>query len=359
MSNPRLARFSNFGPNWYAVVMGTAIIPGAGIALPHQFPGAIHVWRVVAVLAFLELLALVVARGIHWFAHTDQARAGLLDPAVAPFYACVSLAFLAVGLISYTVGHTFLPDGLAITLSAVLWTIGTVIGIVCAVGLTVLMIVKHDLKILAAGPAWLLPPTGTMVSAAFAKPLLEHLDPGQGKALLVVTLYAMFGLDLLMTIVVLPLVLHRLFVHGPLPVQATPALFMVIAPFGQGVNALGNLGDQAIHSGLPTPYAEGLQALAVVGGVPLMGFTLLWGAICLVLLGWAFSQGLKFSMAWWGIPFSWGTIVTGLTNLTKHTELHALSWFTVACYVVLAASFLYGWPITAWRLITGKLPAQA
>src|SRR5689334_3940402 len=199
--------------------MGTAIIPGAGIGLPHQFPGAEQVWQVFAVLAFGSLLALVVARGIHWFAHAGQARAGLLDPAVAPFYACVSLAFLAVGLISWTVGHTFLPDGFAIGLSTTLWIIGTTAGIACAVGLTLLMIVKHQLTIAAAGPAWLLPPTGTMVSAAFAKPLLEHLDPGQGKSLLIIALYAMFGLDLLMTIVVLPLVLHRLFVNGPLPIQ--------------------------------------------------------------------------------------------------------------------------------------------
>ncbi|MFI5735865.1 hypothetical protein ACIA49_37480 [Kribbella sp. NPDC051587] len=352
-----MTRFRYVGPNWYAVVMGTAIIPGAGIGLPHQFPGAVHVWQVFAVLAFLSLLLLVVARGIHWFAYADQARAGLLDPAVAPFYACVSLAFLAVGLISWTVGHTFLPDGFAIGLSAVLWTIGTIVGIVCAVGLTLLMIIKHDLAIAAAGPAWLLPPTGTMVSAAFAKPLLEHLDPGQGKALLVIALYGMFGLDLLMTIVVLPLILQRLFVNGPLPLPATPALFIVIAPFGQGVNALGNLGDQSVRSGLPAPYAEGLQALSIVGGVPLMGFTLLWGAICLAMLVWAFRKGLKFSMAWWGIPFSWGTIVTGMTNISKHTEIGALSWFTVACYVVLAVLFCYGWPITLWRLVTGKLPA--
>lgn len=93
----RWAAFRYLGPNWYAAIMGTAIIPGAGIALPHQFPGALRVWQVFAVLAFLELLVLVVARGLHWYFHTDQARADLLDPTVAPFYACISLAFLATG----------------------------------------------------------------------------------------------------------------------------------------------------------------------------------------------------------------------------------------------------------------------
>ena len=127
--HPRLGAFRYLGPNWYAVVMGTAIIPGAGILLPHQFPGSLRVWQATAVLAFLELVVLVISRGIHWAFHTDQARADLLDATVAPFYACVSLAFLAVGLVSYTVGHTFLPDGVAITLSAVLWSIGTVVGL--------------------------------------------------------------------------------------------------------------------------------------------------------------------------------------------------------------------------------------
>jgi tellurite resistance protein TehA-like permease len=353
---PWLQPFRYVGPNWYAVVMGTAIVPGAGIVLPHQFPGSLRVWQATAVLAFLELVVLVTSRGLHWIFHTDQARADLLDATVAPFYACVSLAFLAVGLICYTVGHTFLPNGVAITLSAVLWSIGTVVGLICSVALTVLMITKHDLTVVGQSPAWLLPPTGTMVSAAFAAPLLEHMAAGQGKALLLVSLYAMVGLDLLMTLVVFPLVMQRLFVYGPLPVQATPALLLGIAPFGQAVNALGNLGDQATKSGIPAPYDSGLKALAIVGGVPIMGFTLLWAAVCVVMLAWAFTKGLKFSMAWWSAPFSWGTIVTGMAGIARHTGIKALSWFTVACYVVLCLLVLYAWPQTLWGLITRTLP---
>ena len=352
----RWRAFRHLGPNWYAAIMGTAIIPGAGIALPHQFPGALRVWQVFAVLAFVELVALVVARGIHWYAHSDQARADLLDPTVAPFYACISLAFLATGLICYTVGHTFLPDSLAIGLSTTLWTIGTLVGLVCAVGLTLLMIIKYDLSIIGQSPAWLLPPTGTMVSAAFALPLLQHLDPGQGKALFVTCLYAMFGLDLIMTIVVLPLVLQRLFVHGPLPIQATPLLFIAIAPFGQGVNALGNLGDQATKAGLPAPFDTGLQTLSIVAGVPIMGFTLLWAALCVAMIVWAFGKGLKFSMAWWATPFSWGTIVTGMSVISHHTGIEALGWFTVAMYVGLCVLFLYTWPQTFWGLVKRRLP---
>jgi len=152
--------------------------------------------------------------------------------------------------------------------------------------------------------------------------------------------------------------MQRLFVHGPLPVQSTPALLIGIAPFGQGVNALGNLGDQAIKSGIPAPFDSGLEALSIVGGVPIMGFTLLWGAVCLAMLVWGFTKGLKFSMAWWAAPFSWGTIVTGMTSITRHTGIEALSWFTVACYVVLCLLVLYAWPQTIWGIITHKLPAD-
>ncbi|MGW7681672.1 SLAC1 family transporter [Kribbella sp. NPDC054772] len=357
--NARLTAFRYVGPNWYAVVMGTAIIPGAGVMLPHQFPGALQVWQVFTVLAFVELLAVVIARCIHWYVHTDQARADLLDPTVAPFYACVSLAFLATGLVCYTVGHTFLPDSLAIGLSATLWTIGTVVGLACAVGLTLLMIIKQDLSIVGQSPAWLLPPTGTMVSAAFALPLLQHQSAGQGKALFVVCLYAMFGLDLIMTLVVLPLVMQRLFVHGPLPIQLTPLLFIAIAPFGQAVNALGNLGDQATNAGLPAPFDTGLQTLSVVAGVPIMGFTLLWAAVCVAMLVRAFGKGLTFSMAWWATPFSWGTIVTGMAVISRHTGIEALSWFTVVCYAGLCALFLYAWPQTLRALLNRNLPAAA
>ncbi|KIF73662.1 C4-dicarboxylate ABC transporter, partial [Streptomyces sp. 150FB] len=66
--------------------MGTSILATAGAALPASVPGlrtgCVAVWAVSVV----ALAVLLPARACHWAYHRDQARAHLLDPAVAPFY---------------------------------------------------------------------------------------------------------------------------------------------------------------------------------------------------------------------------------------------------------------------------------
>ncbi len=97
LAAPRLPALRHLGPNWYATVMGTAVVANAGAALPLAVPGlraaCVLVWGLSAVL----LGVLLAARAGHWAYHRDQAKAHLLDPAVAPFYGCLSMALLAVG----------------------------------------------------------------------------------------------------------------------------------------------------------------------------------------------------------------------------------------------------------------------
>ncbi|HEY4316275.1 MAG TPA: TDT family transporter [Herbaspirillum sp.] len=349
--------FRHIGPNWYAAVMGISIIPSAGIALPHQFPGALHIWQLLWLLTFAAFVVLVAARAIHFIFHADQARAHFMDPAMAPFYACKSIAFLAVGLVTYTVGKTVIGEQAALVIDIVLFVIGTLLGLIVAAGVMLTMILRHDLKMVGTSPVWLLPAMGPMVSAAFAGPLLAHMDAGANQQLLILGLYAMFGLDLLATMIVFPMVLQRLFLHGPLPIQATPALFLGLAPFGQAVNAVNNLGDAVVRSGLAAPYGDAFAAFALLFGVPVMGFTLLWLAVSLVMVIRAQMQGMKFSMVWWSFGFPLGTVVTGMEGITRHTGLAALSWFTVAVYLLLCflvgATFLH----TVAGLVSGKLLA--
>ena len=140
---PRATAVRHLGPNWYAAVMGTAIVATAGSALPLGIPALRTVWAAVWALSLGLLLALVAARTLHWRHHRDQARAHLLDPATAPFYGCLAMALLAVGGGAVTVGREWIgPDG-ALLLDAVLFTAGTVVGLAAAVAVPYLMAVRH------------------------------------------------------------------------------------------------------------------------------------------------------------------------------------------------------------------------
>lgn len=346
----------HFGPNWYATVMGTSIVASAGVALPVHVPGLRAACTAVWLLSALLLAAVLTARAGHWAAHRDQARAHLLDPAVAPFYGCLSMALLAVGGSGMVVGRDVIGHPAALALNVVLYTAGTLTGLAAAVAVPYLMIVRHRPEPGTASPVWLLPVVAPMVSAALGPLLVPELPAGQGREALLLGCYAMFGLSLLATLVMLPLVFGRLVHRGPLPLALTPTLFLVLGPLGQSTTAVNALADVAPDA-VPGAYASALSAFAVLYGVPVMGFALLWLALAVALVVRAARGGMTFSMTWWGFTFPVGTCVTGAAGLARHTGLSAYTWLAVALYVLLVSAWAVAGVRTMRGLVSGALLA--
>ncbi len=346
------------GPNWYASIMGTAIVANAGATLPYQLPGQRVACQLVWALSAVALAVLLTARAGHWLHHRDQARAHLLDPAVAPFYGCLSMALLAVGGGTLIVGKDLIGTGAAVAVDAVLFTAGTAIGLVMAVTVPYLMVVRHQVEAGQATPVWLLPLVAPMVSAALGPLLIPHLPAGQPREAMLLACYAMFGISLLATLLMLPLVFGRLIVGGPLPLALTPTLFLVLGPLGQSTTAVNQLADMAPQS-IGAPYAGALGAFAVVYGVPVMGFALLWMALAAAMLVRAARNGMGFSMTWWALTFPVGTCVTGAAGLARHTGLTAFAWLAAALFLALLTAWLLAAAHTLRGLFTGRLLAAA
>lgn len=358
---PRTARITlatrHLGPNWYASVMGTAIIAGAGATLPVHVPGLRTACTAVWAFSLLMLTALVTARTLHWVHHRDQARAHLLDPAVAPFYGCLSMALLAVGGGALLVGEDWIGTSAAVALDAVLFTVGTVIGLAAAVAIPYLMIVKHRAEPGQASPVWLLPLVAPMVSAALGPLLVPHLPAGQAQETLLFACFAMFGLSLLATLVTLPLIFARLLTGGSFPIALTPALFLVLGPLGQSTTAVNKFADTAMSGVVPAPYDQGFAVFAVLYGVPVMGFALLWLALAGAMVVRARRRGMGFAMTWWAFTFPVGTCVTGAEGLGKHTGLAVYDWLAVALYALLVTAWAVALTQTLRGVLNGRLLA--
>ncbi|WP_267246262.1 TDT family transporter [Streptomyces sp. PR69] len=356
----RAPSLRHLGPNWYATVMGTAIVANAGAALPGVLPFGVPglrtactaVWALSAAL----LAVVLTARAGHLVHHRDQARAHLHDPSVAPFYGCLAMALLAVGIGTLTVGADVIGEGPATAAAAVLYLAGTVIGLASSVAIPYLMVVRHEVRPGSASPVWLLPVVPPMVSAAFGPLLIPQLPAGQWRESLLLTSYALFGVSLLATLVILPAVFARLVHHGPLPVALTPALFLVLGPLGQSTTAVGKLADVAPQA-VPAPYASGFAAFAVVYGVPVMGFALLWLALAGMMTVRAVRAGMPFAMTWWAFTFPVGTCVTGAASLAAHTRLAAFAWLAGGLYVLLLAAWAVASVCTVRGLVSKELLA--
>ncbi|MGW2644484.1 TDT family transporter [Streptomyces sp. NPDC001393] len=354
-SAARAARVRHLGPNWYAAVMGTAVLGSAGVALPAHAAALRDVFAGAWAVSLLLLVTLLAARVLHWAHHRDRARADLLDPAMAPFYGCLSMALLAVGGGAMTAGKDMVGAQTAVALDAVLFTAGTAVGLAAAVTVPYLMAVRHRVEPAQAIPAWLLPLVAPMVSAALGPLLVPHLPAGQPRETLLLACLALFGLSLLATLLMLPLVFARL-VSGPLPLALTPTLFLVLGPLGQSTTAVGKIADAA-PGVVPAPYGRGLDVFSVLYGVPVMGFALLWLALALAHVVRARRQGMGFALSWWAFTFPVGTCVTGAMALARHTGLAAYDALAVALYALLAAAWAAAATGTVRGLLSGELLA--
>ncbi|MEU5698424.1 TDT family transporter [Streptomyces aurantiacus] len=355
-ARPRARSVRHLGPNWYASVMGTAVVATAGAGLPFGVPGLRTVCTAFWALALAMLVVLLLARTAHWTHHRDQAVTHLLDPATAPFYGCLSMALLAVGGGALVVGRDWIGTPAAVALDAVLFTAGNLIGLTAAVAVPYLMVVRHRVDATQVTPVWLLPVVAPMVSAALGPLLVPHLPAGEPRETLLLACFAMFGLSLLATLVMLPMIFARLVTGGPLPLALTPALFLVLGPLGQSTTAVATFAVAA-PGVVPAPYDQGFVVLAVLYGVPVTGFALFWLALAGALVVRARRRGMGFTMTWWAFTFPVGTCVTGTEGLARHTGLAVYDGLAVALFLLLLVAWSVAAAHTARGLLSGRLLA--
>lgn len=342
--------FAHIGPNWFASVMGTGIVANAAVLLPRQVPGLQPFATAVWVLAALWLVALVAITAVHWIRHPGNARAHASNPAMAPFYGAPPMALMTVGAGALLAGHHVIGMPAAIVVAFVLWTLGTLGGLASSALVPYWLFTRHDVRLEHTFATWLMPVVPPMVSAATGAALIPHLPEGQAREAMLLACYAMFGLSLMASLVIITLVWGRLAYEKTGPVGTTPTLFIVLGPLGQSITAANLLGHQA-ELAIPAPFATGFRAIGVVYGAPVWGFAMLWLVVATALVVRAARRGMGFSLTWWSFTFPVGTVVTGTSLLATASGLDVLAWIAVALYLLLIAA----WVVAASRTAHGAL----
>ncbi|MFD3453188.1 TDT family transporter [Streptomyces sp. NPDC058691] len=336
--------FRDLGPNWYASVMGTGIVAVAAAGLPVHIPGLRTFATVVWALAAGWLVVLTAAWSVHWTRHPERGRAHAGNPVMAHFWGAPAMALMTVGVGTLTLGSAWIGERPALVVDAVLWSAGTLLGLVTWVWIPYRAMTDHRVTEDAAFGGWLMPVVPPMVSAATGAALIPHLAPGQGRLTLLLACYAMFGMSLIASLVIITQVWSRLVHHKTGPAAMVPTLWIVLGPLGQSVTAANLLGGVA-PSVLPRPYATGAEVFGLLYGVPVWGFAMMWLALAAALTVRTARHGLPFSLTWWSFTFPVGTCVTGTSALAL--RLHATAFQGAA--VVLGALLLVAWLTVAVR----------
>ena len=317
--------FASLGPNWFASVMGTGIVATAAATLPVQWPGLRGFATAVWVLAAAWLVVLAAAEVVHWSRYREAARGHARNPVMVQFYGAPPMALLTVGAGALLLGPGLIGAHAALIVNAVLWPLGTLGGLAAALAVPYLMFTRLRAAPDAAFGGWLMPVVPPMVSAATGALLIPHLPAGQARLTLLLACYAMFGISLIASVVVITQLWQRLVRHSVGPAAMVPTLWIVLGPLGQSITAAGLLGGVA-RLALPAPYGVAFQAFGVVYGVPVWGFAMLWAALATAITIRAARARIPFSLTWWSFTFPVGTLVTGTTSLALHTGAGLFRW---------------------------------
>lgn len=350
MTTTEADRLRQFGPNWFASVMGTGIVATAGATLPVHVPGLRGFSHVVWVAAAILLVVLSVAVSVQWLRHPRVAHDHAHNPQMAHFFGAAPMALMTVGSGALLLGKDLIGERIAVDLAWVLWAAGTAGGLFTAATIPFLMFTQLNVEPDAAFGGWLMPVVPPMVSAASGALLVPHMAPGTGRTTMLYGCYAMFGLSLMAALIITTMIWSRLAHYGTSGTARVPTLWIVLGPLGQGITAAGLLGGVA---GLAAPpeIADGMGVFAVLFGVPVWGFAVLWIALATQLTVRTMRRGMPFALTWWSLTFPVGTFVTGTTQLALHTHLPALAWAAALAY----AALLGTWALVAVRTARGSV----
>jgi tellurite resistance protein TehA-like permease len=273
---------------------------------------------------------------------------------MAQFYGAPPMAMLTVGSGALLLGKDVIGLHAAVTADAVLWSLGTLTGLAASAAIPYLMFTRHRIEQQTTLATWLMPIVPPMVSAATGAALIPHLAHGQAQLTLLLGCYAMFGLSLIASLVIISLVWARLAYHGPGPAETVPTFWIVLGPLGQSITAANLLGAQARHV-IGAPYATAMKAMGVLYGIPVWGFAMLWLVLAAAITVHTARQHLPFTLTWWSFTFPVGTVVTGTSELALHTHLDAFNGASVALYALLVAAWLIAAANTLRGALTGRL----
>jgi tellurite resistance protein TehA-like permease len=253
------------------------------------------------------------------------------------------MALMTVGGGTLVLGRDVIGPA-AVGIDWVLWLAGTALGLVTAVWIPYLMMTRHDIGHGDAFGGWLMPVVPPMVSAANGALLIPHVAAGQGRLTLLLACYAMFGISLFASVIIITQVWSRLVTHKLGPAAMVPTLWIVLGPLGQSVTAAGNLGTVAAHV-LPAPYAAGAAVFALLYGVPTWGFAMMWLVLAATITLRTARRGLPFALTWWSFTFPVGTCVTGTISLALRCHSDVLRGASV---------FLFGLLLVAWVVVASR-----
>lgn len=310
------------GIRYFPLALFTSVMGVSGLGLSLGLLEGYHDVRPVAsyVVLVLASLLLLINVGILLYrliSFRDEVKQEFNHPVKMNFFAAISISLLLVAALYLDV---------QMTVSYILWLIGTVLQLVLTLSLLTLSMWKEGLQFAHFNPLWFLPIVGNIVvplaGVVHASPLLNWM---------------FFGIGIVFSIVYFTLFISRIFFHGPIPPPLRPTLFILLAP-----------------PGIATVSYIQMTGEADYFTYILYGFAIYIALLLLVQLR-PYILAHPFTVSWWAFLFPSAIVTNATFLLFEHTGQEFLLYLFYIFLAAITLLTLYLLTMTLKALFQGKL----
>jgi tellurite resistance protein TehA-like permease len=217
-----------FTPNWFAVTMGTGIVPILLVQIPCVGPTlrplAEGLWGFDLGL-FMLFGGLYTAR---WVLFADEARRIFADGVGSMFLGAIpmGLATLLSGALAFALPR-FGPA--VVSVVETLWWIDVAMAVACGVGIPYLMFTRQEHSTGGMTAIWLLPVAAAEVVATPGAYLAPHLSDPANQIAVLTAGYALWAYSVPIACTMFAVLIVRLALHKLPPVAAAASIWLARA----------------------------------------------------------------------------------------------------------------------------------
>lgn len=298
-------------PAWFGAVMGTGALALVAASMSGAWSARWLEPLAGAMLLLATLLApLLWPRYVRRLGDRAALRHELADPGHGAMLATFPAGLLILAVAWARVGPWLVPEGVALTIDAVLLTLGAIVALVLSAAWAT-SIARSGAGLEGVNGGWLIPPVMNLIVPLGIAPLAVA-NPDHAELLLVVG-FAFLGIGTVLFLALLSLLVARLALRPVLPPQMAPSLWIPLAPAGVlGLSTL-RLSQAAAETGA-FGWESGTAAIALVAmGV---GFGLWWALFAGIDLLRARREGFTYHPGWWGFVFPLAAMALSITALS-------------------------------------------
>jgi C4-dicarboxylate transporter/malic acid transport protein len=357
-----------FTPNWFTVTMGTGVLSLSLNQLPVRLPAihslAVGLWLLNAVL-FSLFSSLYLAR---WIFFTAEARRIFSHSAVSMFFGAIPMGLATVinGMLVF--GIPIWGNGVLGAAQPLWWLdvlLSVFCGVV--VPFLMFTVQEHTLEgMTAIWLLPIVAAEVSAASGALLAPLLSP-QYALNTLLTSYALWA-FSVPLalsILTILLMRLILHKL---PPTDMAATAWLALgPIGTGALGLISLGSDASRILPSTGFAGVGQVAFGIGMIGSIALLGYGVFWLLTAILITARYLRHGLPFNIGWWGFTFPIGVYslaVLFVARLTSIAALFAVGGILVVGLSVLWLAIAIRTVMGAWSgqlfhspcLVVGSIP---